>query len=68
MFFPSDLPEEHKKYRFVKSIAYMPTNVTLSFEKAYKLGSWMVKYGKGELPITGEQEAIKWWEENQEFM
>ena len=58
------LPEDHKKYRFVKSIANTPTNVTLSFEKAYKLGSWMVKYGKGELPIEVEQEGIKWWEKN----
>jgi len=58
------LPEEHKKYRFVKSIANMPANVTLSFEKAYKLGSWMVKYGKGELPVEVEQEAIRWWEKN----
>ena len=58
------LPEDHKKYRFVKSIANTPANVTLSFEKAYKLGSWMVKYGKGELPIEVEQEGIKWWEKN----
>ena len=58
------LPEDHKQYRFVKSIASTPPNVTLSFEKAYKLGSWMVKYGKGELPAEVEQEAVKWWKEN----
>lgn len=58
------LPEDHRKYRFIKSIANMPTNVTLSFEKAYKLGSWVVKYGRGELPAKVEQEAIKWWTEN----
>ena len=58
------LPEDHKKYRFVKSIANAPPNVTLSFEKAYKLGSWMVKYGKGELPLEVEEEAIKWWKKN----
>tara|TARA_B100000989_G_C19209652_1_gene331294 strand:+ start:262 stop:516 length:255 start_codon:yes stop_codon:yes gene_type:complete len=31
------LPEEHQKYRMWRSIANRPANVTLSFEKAYKL-------------------------------
>ncbi|NIQ02509.1 MAG: transposase [Nitrospinaceae bacterium] len=58
------LPEDHPKYRFIKSIANMPSNVTLSFEKAYKLGRWIVKAGKGELPEEIERPAVRWWRAN----
>lgn len=58
------LPEKHKKYRLVKRIADMPANVTLSFEKAYKLSAWITKHEKRELPVEVEEEAVKWWKKN----
>jgi IS605 OrfB family transposase len=54
------LPEEHPKYKLIKSIAQAPANVTLSFEKAYKLGTW-IKYEKGILPALVEQKTVEWW-------
>lgn len=60
----SVLHEEHKKYKFVKKIADFPLNRNFPFELAYKLSSWVVKHGKGELPVEVEQEAVKWWKKN----
>lgn len=59
----NSIPEGHKKYRLVQSIAKMPRNVTLSFEKAYKLGTW-VRYEQGILPEKVEQEIRRWWQVN----
>jgi IS605 OrfB family transposase len=36
------LPEEHPKYKMVKAVANMPGNITLSFERAYKLSTWLM--------------------------
>lgn len=56
----SVLPEDHPKYKFIKSIAQAPSNVTLSYKKAYKLGTW-IKYEKGVLPTKVEKAAHEWW-------
>ena len=54
------LDEDHPKHRFIKAIANAPSNVTLSLEQAYKLGSW-VKSDPGNLPKKVEEAAIEWW-------
>lgn len=37
----SVLPEDHPKHKMIKGMASMPSNVTLSFERAYKLSTWL---------------------------
>ena len=45
--------------RFIRAIARAPENVTLSFETAYKLGSWLQRE-PGQLPERVEDEIESW--------
>lgn len=59
----SVLPEDHPRYRFVRSIAAAPPIVTMSFEKAYKLARWLLRE-PGALPPEVEKRALDWWQQN----
>ena len=54
------LPEDHQKYRFWKSIAQRPTNVTLSFEKAYKFAIWL-NNEPDAFPKAITEKVYTWW-------
>ena len=54
------LPEDHQKYRFWKSIAQRPTNVTLSFEKAYKFAIWL-NNEPDVFPKAITEKVYTWW-------
>ena len=57
------LPDDHPRYRFVRSIAVAPANVTMSFEKAYKLGAWL-KHEPDALPSAVVEPVMDWWDRN----
>ena len=54
------LPEDHQKYRFWKSVAKRPTNVTLSFEKAYKFAIWL-NNEPDVFPKAITEKVYTWW-------
>ena len=54
------IPEEHQKYRMWRSIANRPANVTLSFEKAYKLAIWL-NYEPDACPKDIIEKVHTWW-------
>ena len=54
------LPEEHQKYRMWRSIANRPTDITLSFEKAYKLAIWL-NYEPDAFPKDLTEKVHTWW-------
>ena len=54
------LPEDHQKYRMWRSIANRPANVTLSFEKAYKLSIWL-KHEPDVFPKEITEKVHTWW-------
>jgi len=56
----SPLPDDHKKFKLWKQAAKLPTNVTLSFETAYKLSRWLL-YDPDALPQEATQDIQKWW-------
>ena len=53
------LDEKHQKFKFIKRIADAPAHVTLSFEQAYKLGTW-IRYDPHHLPKKVENAALEW--------
>jgi transposase len=53
------LDEKHQKFKFIKGIADAPAHVTLSFEQAYKLGTW-IRYDPHHLPKKVEGAALEW--------
>ena len=57
------LPEKHPRYRFVKVIAAIPSNKTMSLEQAYKLGSWL-KDEPDSLPPVVEDKVLDWRDRN----
>jgi transposase len=57
------LAEDHPRQRFVKRIASAPSNVTMSLEQAYKLGSWL-KNNPTELPKAVVEPVFDWWDHN----
>lgn len=54
------LAEDHQKYRFCKSITDRPANVTLSYEKAYKLATWL-NHEPDALPKEITAKVFTWW-------
>lgn len=59
----SVLPEDHPKYKWIRGIAAAPANVTLSFEKAYKVARWLMRE-PGSLPVEVERAFQVWWRAN----
>lgn len=59
----SPLPDDHKKFKLWKQAAKLPTNVTLSFETAYKLSRWLL-YEPDALPQKAARAIQKWWRAN----
>ncbi len=59
----SVLPEDHPRYRLVKSVANLPSNVTMSFEQAYKMASWF-KTESDTLPKAAQSKLMQWWDEH----
>lgn len=57
------LPEDHPRYRLVRAIAAAPSNVTLSLEQAYKLGSWF-RSEPHTLPTAMQNHLMNWWDKN----
>ncbi len=55
----SVLSEEHPKFKMVKAVANMPANVTLSFERAYKLSTWL-RYEPEALPLAVANALAQW--------
>lgn len=53
------LPEDHPKYKMVRAAANMPSNVTLSFERAYKLSTWL-RYEPDALPALVADALAQW--------
>ena len=49
----SVLSEDHKKYKLVRRIASLPSNVTVSFEQAYKLASWFKSSSRKAYGMVG---------------
>jgi transposase len=56
----SPLSEEQKKPRLWKAAANIPTNRTLAYETAYKLGRWML-YEPEALPKGAREKILTWW-------
>jgi ribosomal protein L37AE/L43A len=56
----SVLSEQHAQYKLVCSIANLRANVTLSFEKAYKVARWCLRE-PGVLPAQAQQLILQWW-------
>ena len=54
------LPEKNQKYRMWSSVADRPANVTLSFEKAYKLAIWL-NYEPDAFPKDITEKVHTWW-------
>ncbi len=57
------LPEDHRLYKLVKSIANLPAFVTLSFEKAYKLAK-AIRMEPEVLPADVELALSHWFVSN----
>jgi len=53
------LPEDHPKYRMVKAAANLPPNVTLSYERAYKLSTWS-HFEPDALPLAVVNALAHW--------
>ena len=57
----SVLPENHDRYGLVKGVANLPSNVTMSFEQAYKMASWFKSEPK-TLPKAAQDKLMEWWD------
>jgi hypothetical protein len=55
----SILPENHKRYKLVRGIANLPSNVTMSFEQAYKMASWF-RHETETLPTAIQEKIMEW--------
>jgi transposase len=53
------LPEDHPKYKMVKAAANLPPNVTLSYERAYKLSTWS-HFEPDALPLAVVNALAHW--------
>ena len=53
------LPEDHRKYKMVKAAANLPPNVTLSYERAYKLSTWS-HFEPDALPLAVVNALAHW--------
>ena len=56
----SVLPEEHPRYKLVRRASNLPSNVTMSFELAYKMASWF-KSEPDTLPKSAQNKLMDWW-------
>jgi IS605 OrfB family transposase len=54
------LAKDHQKYNFCKSITDRPANVTLSYEKAYKLAIWL-NHEPNALSNEITTKVFTWW-------
>ena len=54
------LPDEHPKFRLWQSLAKRPANVTLSYEKAYKVAVWL-NHEPDAFPDEITDKVFTWW-------
>ena len=59
----SVLSEDHSKYKIVRRVSNLPSNVTMSFEQAYKLASWF-KTESDTLPEAAQTQLMDWWDDH----
>ena len=57
------LDEDHNKYKLWRAAAKYPSNVTLSYETAYKLARFIL-FESGNFSEKAEQLILKWWKSN----
>ena len=57
------LPEDHRRHKMLRSVATLPANRAMSFEKAYKLADW---FGKepDTLPTAIQEKLMDWRDRN----
>ena len=55
----SVLPEDHKRYKLVKRVANLRSNVTMSFEQAYKMTRWF-RNEPETLPKPVQEKLMAW--------
>jgi transposase len=57
------ISKDHKRYGLVRGVANLPSNITMSFEQAYKMASWF-KTESDTLPEAAQSKLMEWWDKH----